>query len=100
MGNRSRYIARAAAVAGVGMGWVALRARFRARLRRALEEALPVTLPPPGSSPGPTDDEAHAPGHRHLGPEEQLPGDRPHRRVRQRAWTKQYHGLRHPGRGG
>lgn len=81
------------------MGWVALRARWRARLRRALEEALPATLPPPSISPEPTRDEAHAPGHQHLGPEPAGSGDHSHRRVRRRPWAKQYHGLRHPGRG-
>lgn len=93
MGNRSRYLAATAAVAGG-----ALAARRRARLRRAAEGIRDTILPthvtdlPSDREPGA--DEAHAPGHQHLpivdvderGPE----------RLRGRPWTKHAHGMGHP----
>lgn len=99
MGNRSKFVAATATAGAVGLA--VLRARRHARLEHAAEGIVDAIMPsvadniPP--EPEPIVDEAHAPGHRHLAPVEDE--DSPVPRVRERPWTKQRHGLRHPGRG-
>ena len=99
MGNRSKFFA-ASATAGAA-GLAVLRARRHARLEHAAEGIADAIMPsiadnrPP--EPEPVADEAHAPGHQHLGPIED--DDSPVPRLRERPWTKHFHGFRHPGRG-
>lgn len=73
MGNRSRYAAATAAAAAA----MAVAVRRRARIRRAMEGTRDAILPSHVSdiptAPSLGGDEAHAPGHSHLGP----PLDRP-----------------------
>lgn len=67
MGNRSRYVAVTAAAAAAAV----VSARRRAKLRRSMEgvrEAImPTHVTDLPTEARPEGDEAHAPGHRHLG---------------------------------
>lgn len=97
MGNRSKFVA----VTAAAIGLAGLRARRRARLEPAAEGIVDAIMPsvlddlPPKAAP--IADDAHAPGHQHLAPIEDEPPPVP--RLRERPWTKHYHGFRHPGRG-
>lgn len=95
MGNRSRYVAAAAAL-GAGS---AIAARRRARLRLAARGIHDAILPGGtdellADPPGPSGDVAHAPGHSHLAPPQAT--RHPTRRARSRPWTKHGHGMTHP----
>lgn len=82
MGNRSRYAAVSAAAAAAALA----SARRRARLRRAAEGVRDAIMPthvadaPVASDP--PEDDAHAPGHRHLGRADRARGAE----GRRRAW--------------
>lgn len=93
MGNRSRFVAATAAAAGLTVA-----ARRRARLRAAAagvrDAILPSHLPDATTEPSVEDDEAHAPGHRHLPPDDHDEPGPP--RLRSRPWTKHAHGMTHP----
>ena len=101
MGNRSKFVAVTAAAGAVGL--TASRARRRARLEHAAEGIVDAIMPsvaenaPP--KPAPVADEAHAPGHQHLHPTAVIEEESTAPRLRERPWTKQAHGLRHPDRG-
>lgn len=92
MGNRSRYVAVTAAAASAALA----SARRRARLRRAADGVREAILPshvvdlPTESRPGA--DEAHAPGHQHLGSPEVQRTKEP---AGKRPWTLLAHGKRH-----
>ena len=96
MGNRSKYLA----VAAAGTAVAAL--RRRSRLRHAAEGIHDTILPTHAVEDlpiFPSDrvldlDEAHAPAHRHLeSPDLDEPGPEP---LRSRPWTKHAHGMTHP----
>ena len=83
MGNRSKYVAVTAAAAAA-----AAAARRRARLRQAMDgirdTILPAQITEFRTTPEPEGDEAHAPGHQHLGTAaDEIAADR-HTRARRR----------------
>jgi hypothetical protein len=75
MGNRSRYLAVTTAAATAA----AVTARRRARLRRVADGVrdtiLPTHVADLPTEAGSTGDEAHAPGHRHLGRPSDAPAE-------------------------
>ena len=94
MGNRSKYLA-VTALAGTAVA----PARRRARLRRAAEGIRDTILPTHVIEDLPSDrvtdlDDAHAPGHRHLGPADRDESEP--EPLRGRPWTKHAHGMTHP----
>jgi hypothetical protein len=104
MGNRSRYVLISSAVAGFAGVRAAVRARRRARLGRAAEGFVDAIMPSvadkvPTAAPIVIDDEAHAPGHRHLEMTAGVRDEPAPPAVRERPFAKHRHGLRHPGKG-
>lgn len=98
MENRSRFTALASTAVGV-VGISALRrARRRASARAAANDTTASLAGAPPPSP-PVDDEAHAPGHRHLPLTAEVRDERPPKPVQERPFAKHRHGLRQPGRG-
>jgi hypothetical protein len=95
VGNRSRYVAVGAAAAGA----VLVARRRRNRLRRVAdgirETILPTHVVDLPTAWQPIDDEAHAPGHRHL-----APGERQRVPRRPPGWGKHGRAMRRPYTGG
>lgn len=93
MGNRSRYVAVTAAAATAAV----ISARRRARLRQAAdgvrEAILPTHVVDLPTDTRPEDDEAHAPGHRHLGRSRR--SARARERARARRMARYAQGMRH-----
>lgn len=98
MGNRSKYLAVTAAASSAMIA-----ARRRARLRRAAAGIQDAILPTHTIGGLPSDraidfDDAHASGHRHVGPADRdEPNPEPTRR---RPGTKHAHRMTHPFSGG
>lgn len=95
------------AVAAASGATLVARAIAKARRRSKLDQTragfaelvMPMVssdTPPPDATPAM--DEAHAPGHRHLHMTPEVAEKRAPRPVRNRPFSKQTRGLRHPGR--
>ena len=67
MGNRSKYVAVTAAAVAAGLASARRRQRARQAMEGVRETILPTHVGDLPTTFRPEDDEAHAPGHRHLG---------------------------------
>jgi hypothetical protein len=89
MSSRSRYVAAAAVVGGGAL--VARRWRLRRAAEGIRDTIMPTHVQDLPTDPAPREDEAHAPGHRHLAP---VRGSRQPGSVRGRPWAKHDPGRR------
>ncbi len=102
--RRNRKVVAVAAASGATLlARTVHRARKRSKLDQVREGFGEVVTPmvspeAPTPRPEPVIDEAHAPGHRHLHIPPDVAEELAPRPVRNRPFSKQTRGLRHPGR--
>jgi len=103
MKRNKKVVAIAAASGATVLARTIRRARKRSKLDQAREGFGEVVMPmvssdTPPPSATPVVDEAHAPGHRHLHIPSEVADEPAPKPMRNRPFSKQTRGLRHPGR--